>query len=52
MFMENGIKPVWVFDGKPPEMKAQELAKRKELKEAAEEEKKKAEEAGDFERAK
>ena len=52
MFMENGIKPIWVFDGKPPEMKADELEKRKELKEEAEKERAKAEEAGDFERAK
>ena len=29
-FMENGIKPIWVFDGKPPEMKSKELDKRKE----------------------
>jgi len=28
--MENGIKPIWVFDGKPPDMKAKELDKRKE----------------------
>ena len=33
MMMENGIKPIWVFDGKPPEMKAKELEKRKEMKE-------------------
>jgi flap endonuclease-1 len=36
--MENGIKPIWVFDGKPPEMKSKELEKRKEAKEKAEEE--------------
>jgi flap endonuclease-1 len=29
--MENGVKPIWVFDGKPPEMKSKELDKRKEL---------------------
>ena len=23
-YMENGIKPIWVFDGKPPDMKAAE----------------------------
>ena len=51
-FMENGIKPIWVFDGKPPEMKSGELEKRKEQKEKAEEERKQAEEAGDWERAK
>ena len=31
-FMENGVKPIWVFDGKPPELKSDELEKRKELK--------------------
>jgi len=51
-FMENGIKPVWVFDGKPPDMKGGELAKRTEMKDKAEEEKKTAEENGDWERAK
>jgi flap endonuclease-1 len=51
-FMEHGIKPIWVFDGKPPELKAAELEKRKELKEKAEEERKDAEEKGDFNRAK
>ena len=51
-FMENGIKPVWVFDGKPPDLKSKELDKRKEQKQKAEEEKKKAEDEGDFERAK
>ena len=50
--MENGIKPIWVFDGKPPEMKAAELEKRKEMKEKAEEERKEAEEKGDMNRAK
>ena len=47
-----GIKPIWVFDGKPPELKAAELEKRKEMKEKAEEERKDAEEKGDFNRAK
>ena len=28
--MESGIKPVYVFDGKPPELKLQELAARRE----------------------
>ena len=51
-FLEHGIKPVWVFDGKAPDMKSDELAKRQEMKENALEEKKKAEEAGDWERAK
>lgn len=34
-FMENGVKPVWVFDGKPPTNKSGELAKRKRMKEVA-----------------
>ena len=38
-FMENGVKPIWVFDGKAPDLKAGELEKRKERKQAAEEEK-------------
>ncbi|KAI7863319.1 PIN domain-like protein [Spinellus fusiger] len=33
--VENGIKPVYVFDGKPPTMKSGELAKRKARKEEA-----------------
>jgi len=39
---ENGIKPVYVFDGKPPKMKSGELQKRKEAREDAQ---KKMEEA-------
>lgn len=50
-FMENGVKPIWVFDGKPPEMKSGELEKRKEQKIKAEEEKEQAEQAGDMEQA-
>ncbi|KAI9254452.1 PIN domain-like protein [Phascolomyces articulosus] len=33
--VENGIKPVYVFDGKPPTLKSGELAKRKARKEEA-----------------
>ena len=29
-FLDNGIKPIWVFDGKSPELKSDELEKRKE----------------------
>jgi len=50
--MEHGIKPVYVFDGKPPELKAIEIARRKKVKEEAV---KKYEEAlvkGDLEAAK
>lgn len=49
--IELGIKPIYVFDGKPPPMKAGELAKRAEAKKAAEEAAKKAEEEGDLEMA-
>lgn len=35
--VENGIKPVYVFDGKPPDMKSGELGKRKEKRKEAEE---------------
>lgn len=45
--VENGIKPVYVFDGKPPDMKAHQLNKRAERREEAEKELQKATEAGD-----
>ena len=47
--VENGIKPVYVFDGKPPEMKSGELNKRAEKREEAQKALQKAEEAGDTE---
>lgn len=47
--MENGIKPLYVFDGKPPEFKAEELKKRKEAREKAKKEMNEAKEAGDTE---
>ena len=50
--MENGVKPVWVFDGKPPDLKSGELAKRSAAKKEAEEEKAAAVASGDMERAK
>merc|ERR1719238_1973059 len=34
--MEAGIKPVYVFDGKPPELKLGELQARREKRQAAE----------------
>ena len=49
--LELGIKPIFVFDGKPPEMKGGELLKRAEAKKAAEEAAKKAIEDGDLEAA-
>ncbi|CAF4859378.1 unnamed protein product [Pieris macdunnoughi] len=45
--VENGLKPVYVFDGKPPEMKSHQLNKRAERREEAEKELQKATEAGD-----
>lgn len=36
-FLENKIKPIWVFDGKPPELKMDELKKRAEAKQEAKE---------------
>lgn len=45
--LENGIKPVYVFDGKPPEMKSGELGKRAERREEAQKSLEKATEAGD-----
>lgn len=36
--MENGIKPVYVFDGAPPELKYKELCRRRKLKDRAENE--------------
>lgn len=44
--VDNGIKPVYVFDGKPPTMKGGELAKRKERREEAQKALEKATEAG------
>ena len=50
--MENGVKPIWVFDGKPPELKSYVLDQRKENKLKAEEEKQVLIDAGDLEGAK
>ncbi|KAF4716065.1 Elongation of fatty acids protein 2, variant 2 [Perkinsus olseni] len=47
--MEAGIKPVYVFDGKPPSLKTGELEKRREIKKKAEEDLKEAIEKGDDE---
>ena len=43
--VDNGIKPVYVFDGKPPQMKAGELEKRDEAQASLD----KAKEEGDME---
>ncbi|XP_015919660.1 flap endonuclease 1 isoform X2 [Parasteatoda tepidariorum] len=44
--VDNGIKPVYVFDGKPPQMKSSELEKRQERREEAQKNLEKAEEEG------
>eukprot|EP00483_Globobulimina_turgida_P000627 UN00627 len=48
--LENGIKPIYIFDGKPPDFKSHELAKRKERRQQAQAELKEAEETGNTER--
>jgi len=47
--LENGIKPVYVFDGKPPQLKSGELAKRTERREEAQKQLTDAQQAGDQE---
>jgi len=47
--MENGIKPVYVFDGKPPELKLAELETRRAKARDAKENLQKAMESGDQE---
>ncbi|MEZ0393486.1 MAG: flap endonuclease-1 [Desulfurococcaceae archaeon] len=49
--VEEGIKPAYVFDGKPPELKAKEIERRRKLKEEAEKKYEAASEAGDLEAA-
>jgi len=46
--LEAGVKPVYVFDGKPPELKTKEIEKRIEVKERAAVEYKAALERGDM----
>lgn len=48
-YMTEGIKPVFVFDGKPPNLKSGELLKRREKREKAEAALKVAEEQGNME---
>jgi len=47
--LEAGIKPVYVFDGKPPTMKSGELQKRREMRQDAEKKLEAAKEEGDQE---
>jgi flap endonuclease-1 len=48
-FLTEGVRPVYVFDGKPPNIKSHELVKRREKREKAEKELAKAKEEGDIE---
>lgn len=50
MLMEKGVRPCWVFDGKPPEAKKRLLEDRKKKKELADQNKIKAIEDNDMER--
>lgn len=47
--IDNGIKPVYVFDGKPPQMKGGELEKRTEKRQKAQADLDKAQEEGNQE---
>jgi len=49
--LENGINPVYVFDGESPELKSDEVQRRRESRDAAYEEWKKAKEEGRIEDA-
>ena len=49
--LEKGIKPVYVFDGKPPELKAAELERRMKVREEAERKYVEALEKGELEEA-
>ncbi len=50
-FLTMGIKPVYVFDGKPPSLKSAEIEKRKQIKKEATVKYEKAISAGDMEDA-
>lgn len=47
--LQEGIRPVYVFDGKPPELKQKEIEKRREAKKIAEGRYERAKEEGDRE---
>ena len=49
--LENGIKPVYVFDGKPPELKLAEVTRRMQIREEAERKYREALARGDLEEA-
>lgn len=49
--IEEGLKPIYVFDGAPPEFKQREIARRKEIKEQAEAKWRQALDYGELEEA-
>ncbi len=49
--VEKGIKPIYIFDGQAPELKSETQAKRREVREEAEQIYKEALKAGDTEKA-
>ncbi|MHA2129499.1 MAG: flap endonuclease-1, partial [Promethearchaeota archaeon] len=51
-FLEHNIKPIYVFDGKPPELKLDTIRERKRIKEQAKKKMIEAQEAEDFREAK
>ena len=48
-FLTEGVRPVYVFDGKPPNIKSHELIKRREKRDKATKELEKAKEEGNIE---
>ncbi|MCP4762864.1 MAG: flap structure-specific endonuclease, partial [archaeon] len=50
-FIEHGIKPIYVFDGKPSDLKLETIKERREIKEKAKVKMIKAQEAEDFKEA-
>jgi flap endonuclease-1 len=50
-FMEKGIRPVWVFDGTPPEFKQETIEQRRSVREQARERWQEALERGEVEEA-
>ena len=48
LMMEVGVKPIWVFDGIPPEEKKKELVRRKQIKMEAKDMEEEARELGEI----
>lgn len=47
-FLQQGIQPVWVFDGKPPELKSRTIEERRAIRNEAQENWEKAKREGDL----